>query len=177
MRWNKRYDGTRESLLPRLHRPHSPHLDALTETELDPGSNRHDPNISVCELYGKLLQEKAYSLHPGSLYRMFVRLGYRKKVESTKKRSKHLGHYETPTEFGEKWQLDVKYVPQACYVGKDDERFFQYTMPEEASRKRFIYDLQGTERLFRGGLCEAGHSLLWLFAPNHSNRQWKRVLQ
>ena len=38
-----------------------------------------------------------------------------------------------------KWQLDVKYVPQACYVGKDDGRFFQYTMLEEASRERFIY--------------------------------------
>ena len=38
-----------------------------------------------------------------------------------------------------KWQLDVKYVPQACYAGKDDESFFQYTMLEEASRERFIY--------------------------------------
>ena len=93
----------------------------------------------MCELYGKLLQEKAYSRHPGSLYRVFVRLGYRKKAESTKKKSKHMGHYDTPTELGIKWQLDVKYVPQVCYAGKDDERFFQYTMLDEASRERFIY--------------------------------------
>ena len=95
--------------------------------------------ISVCELYGKLLQEKAYSRHPGSLYRVFVRLGYRKKVASTKKKSKHNGHYDTPVQLGIKWQLDVKYVPQACYAGKGDEKFFQYTMLEEASRERFIY--------------------------------------
>ncbi|MFQ9798570.1 MAG: DDE-type integrase/transposase/recombinase [Clostridia bacterium] len=70
---------------------------------------------------------------------MFVRLGYRKKVESTKKKSKHLGHYDTPTELGKKWQLDVKYVPTVCYVGTDGEKFYQYTMIEEASRERFLY--------------------------------------
>ena len=40
---------------------------------------------------------------------------------------------------GEKWQMDVKYVPMACYTGKDGERFYQYTMLEEASRVRFIW--------------------------------------
>lgn len=60
-------------------------------------------------------------------------------VESTKKKSKHLGHYDTPTELGEKWQMDVKYVPAVCYVGTDGEKFYQYTMVEEASRERFIY--------------------------------------
>jgi len=141
MRWNKRYDGTKESLLPKSHRPHSQHPNAHTEQEISWIRNYHrrNPNISICELYGKLLQEKAYSRHPGSLYRIFVKLGYRKRVESTKKKSKHLGHYETPTALGVKWQMDVKYVPQICYAGKDDERFFQYTMLDEASRERFIY--------------------------------------
>lgn len=141
MRWNKQYDGTRESLLPKSHRPHRQHPNAHTEEELTWIRNYHrrNPNISVCELYGKLRQEKAYSRHPGSLYRVFVRLGYRKKVESTKKKSKHLGKYDTPTELGKKWQMDVKYVPQACYAGRDDEVFFQYTMIDEASRERFIF--------------------------------------
>lgn len=35
--------------------------------------------------------------------------------------------------------MDVKYVPAACYSGKDGERFYQYTMLEEASRVRFIW--------------------------------------
>jgi len=141
MRWNKQYDGSRESLAPKSHRPHTQHPNAHTEQELSWIRNLHrrNPNISVCEMYGKLRQEKAYSRHPGSLYRVFVRLGYRKKVESTKKKSKHNGHYDTPKVLGIKWQMDVKYVPTACYVGTDGDKFFQYTMIDEASRERFIY--------------------------------------
>ena len=141
MRWNKKYDGTKESLKDKSHRPHSQHPNAHTEQELTWIRNYHhrNPNISICELYGKLHEDKAYSRHPGSLYRVFVRLGYRTKVESTKKKSKHNGHYDTPTELGIKWQMDVKYVPSACYVRHDSEKFYQYTMLEEASRKRFIY--------------------------------------
>lgn len=141
MRWNKVYDGTKESLAPKSHRPHSPHPNAHTEKELTWIRNlyRRNPNISVSELYGKLRQQKAYSRHPGSLYRVFVRLGYRKKVESTKKKSKHNGHYDTPEEIGIKWQMDVKYVPTVCYAGIDGEKFYQYTMIDEASRERFIF--------------------------------------
>ena len=141
MRWNKLYDGTKESLKPKSHRPHSPHPKAHTEEELEWIRNYHrrNPHIGIGELYGKLRQEKGYSRHPGSLYRVFVRLGYRNKVKSTKKKSKHLGHYDTPTELGKKWQMDVKYVPAACYVGTDGEKFYQYTILEEASRERFIY--------------------------------------
>ena len=35
--------------------------------------------------------------------------------------------------------MDVKYVPAACYVGTDEEKFYQYTVIDEASRERFIY--------------------------------------
>ena len=141
MRWNKQYDGSRESLAPKSHRPHRQHPNAHTEQELNWIRNLHrrNPNISVCEMYGKLRQEKAYSRHPGSLYRVFVRLGYRTKVESTKKKSKHTGHYDTPEELGIKWQMDVKYVPAACYAGTDGDKYYQYTMIDEASRERFIY--------------------------------------
>lgn len=141
MRWNKQYDGSRESLAARSHRPHSQHPNAHTKEELTWIQNYHrrNPNISICELYGKLRQEKGYTRHPGSLYRVFIRLGYRTDVESTKKKSKHLGHYETPKELGKKWQMDVKYVPSVCYAGTDGQKFYQYTMIDEASRERFIY--------------------------------------
>ena len=137
MRWNKLYDGTKNSI-PKSHRPHSRHPYAHTEQELTWIRNYHrrNPNINICELYGKLREDKAYSRHPGSLYRVFVRLGCRK---STKKKSKHNGHYDTPTELGIKWQMDGKYVPYVCYFGTDGKKFYQYTMLEEASRKRFIY--------------------------------------
>lgn len=141
MRWNKLYDGTKESLQPQSHKPKTQHPNSHTETELKwiKDYHRRNPNISMCELYGKLRTEKGYTRHPGSLYRVFIRLGYRKKAESTKKQTKHNGKYDTPTELGIKWQLDVKYVPNACYVGTDGEKFYQYTMLEEASRERFTY--------------------------------------
>lgn len=140
-RWIKRYDGTKESLMDKSHRPHSVHPNAHTAEEIKwiMSYHRRNPNISVCEMYGKLLREKGYSRHPGSLYRIFIKLGFRKKVESTKKKKKHKGKYNTPTELGIKWQMDVKYVPEACYSGMDEQKFYQYTMIEEATRERFIY--------------------------------------
>ena len=35
--------------------------------------------------------------------------------------------------------MDVKYVPAICYVKHDGNKFYQYTMIDEASRERFIY--------------------------------------
>lgn len=141
MRWNKKYDGTKESLENKSHRPKRQHPNAHTDQELEWIKNYHrrNPNISICELYGKLRSDKGYSRHPGSLYRVFVRLGFRKQTESTKNKSKHNGHYDTPKELGIKWQMDVKYIPRICYTGPDGEKFYQYTMIDEASRERFIY--------------------------------------
>lgn len=35
--------------------------------------------------------------------------------------------------------MDVKYVPTACYSGTVPQKFYQYTVIDEASRERFIY--------------------------------------
>lgn len=35
--------------------------------------------------------------------------------------------------------MDVKYVPTACYSGTIPQKFYQYTVIDEASRERFIY--------------------------------------
>ena len=61
MRWNKQYDGTKESLMPKSHRPHSPHPNAHTEQEIKwiKDYHRRNPNISLGELYGKLREDKA----------------------------------------------------------------------------------------------------------------------
>jgi len=105
-RWNRQHDGTKESLIA----PHTPHSNSHTEEELKwiRDYHRRTPNISICELYGKLREEKAYSRHPGSLNRVFVRLGFRTEEESTKKKSLHNKPYDTPTELGVKWRMDVK---------------------------------------------------------------------
>lgn len=141
MRWNKKFDGSKESLLNKSHRPHTPHPNSHTDEELKwiKDYHRRNPHISVCELYGKLRTDKGYSRHPGSLYRVFRKLGYSSKAPSTKKMKKHNGKYETPDKLGIKWQMDVKHVPSACYVGEMPDKFYQYTVIDEASRERFIY--------------------------------------
>lgn len=140
MRWNKKFDGTMQSLENKSHRPKTSHPNAHTETELKwiRDLHRRNPHISVCELYGKLRTDKGYSRHPGSLYRVFIRLGFSSKMPSTKNKRKPKP-YDTPTSLGVKWQMDVKYVPTACYSGSVPQKFYQYTMLDEASRERFIY--------------------------------------
>lgn len=140
LRWNKKFDGTKESLMDKSHRPLSPHPNSHTDAELKwiRDYHRRNPHISVCELYGKLRSAKAYSRHPGSLYRVFHRLGYTTKAPSTKKAYKPKP-YDTPTQLGVKWQMDVKYVPSACYSGSVPQKFYQYTVIDEASRERFLY--------------------------------------
>lgn len=140
LRWNKKFDGTKESLLDKSHKPHSQHPNSHTDEELKwiHDLHRRNPKISICEMYGKLRTSKGYSRHPGSLYRVYRRLGYSSAAPSTKKMSKPKP-YDTPTELGIKWQMDVKYVPAVCYNGSVPQKYYQYTVIDEASRERFIY--------------------------------------
>lgn len=146
MRCNKRFDGTRDSLRDKSHRPVSPHPNAHTELELKwiKDLHRRNPHISICEMYGELRSQKGYARHPGFLYRIYRSLGFTSKAPSTKKKRKPL-KYDTPKALSIKWQMDVKYVPRSCYVGKVPEKFYQYTMIDEASRERFIYPYVGIE--------------------------------
>lgn len=139
MRWSKRFDGTKESLLNKSHRPLTPHPSSHTEQELKwiKDYTRRNPNISLSELYGKLRTEKGYSRHACSLFRLMRKMGYFTHKENHKKYIPK--HYDTPKQLGIKWQLDVKFVPKNCYSANDNQRFFQYTMIDEASRERFIY--------------------------------------
>lgn len=140
MRWNKRFDGTRDSLRDKSHRPITPHPNSHTELEIKwiKDLHRRNPHISLCEMCGKLRSQKGYSRHPGSLYRIYKSLGFSSKAVSTKKKRKPQ-KYHTPDSLGIKWQMDVKYVPRVCYVGEIPDKFYQYTMIDEASRERFIY--------------------------------------
>jgi transposase InsO family protein len=140
MRWNKLFDGSKESLLDKSHKPLSKHPNAHTDQELKWIKDyiRRNPHISMIELYGKLRAEKGYSRHACSLFRILRQLGFigQRQHSYTKYTPKP---YDTPKELGIKWQLDVKYVPKDCYVGKIPDKFYQYTIIDEASRERFIY--------------------------------------
>ena len=139
MRWNKKFDGSKESLIDKSHRPLTPHPNSHTDEELYWIKNyiRRNPNISLCELYGKLRTEKGYSRHACSLFRIVRKLKYNVNKE---KHSKYTPkHYDTPKDIGIKWQMDVKVVPKDCYTGTIPDKFYQYTVIDEASRERFIY--------------------------------------
>lgn len=140
MRWNKRFDGTKESLMDKSHKPHSPHPNSHTDLEISWIKNliRRNPNASMIEIYAKLKFKKNYKRHPCSLFRVMRKLGYFKEQE--KKKKPYIPKpYNTPKQIGIKWQLDVKYVPKNCYTGEIPEKFYQYTVIDEASRERFIY--------------------------------------
>ena len=139
MRWNKKFDGTKESLFDKSHKPNTPHPNAHTEQELKwiKDYTRRNPHISLCELYGKLRVEKGYSRHACSLFRVMRKMGFYVNQEKHEKYTPK--HYDTPKHLGIKWQLDVKYVPTDCYSGNDNQKFYQYTIIDEASRERFIY--------------------------------------
>ena len=142
-RWYMRFDGTKESLKDKSHRPHTKHPNSHTDEEIKNILNilHRNPNISLDELYGKLLRQKNYTRNYASLYRMLVKLGYRKNNQKTNK--KYIPKkYDTPIMIGIKWQIDVKEVPKKCYVGEYENNFFQYTVIDEATRERFIYPYQ-----------------------------------
>ncbi|MBK1469012.1 MULTISPECIES: DDE-type integrase/transposase/recombinase [Parvimonas] len=143
MRWNKRFDGSIESLKDKSHKPLSKHPNSHTEKEIKHIKDylRRNPNMSIIELYVKLKTKKGYKRHINSLYRVVKKLGLRVSTYNTKKeKEKYIPKkYDTPSMLGIKWQLDVKYVPKTCYVGEIPEKFYQYTMIDEATRERFIY--------------------------------------
>lgn len=139
MRWNKKFDGSKESLIDKSHRPLTRHPNAHTELELKWIKDliRRNPHISMSELYGKLRTERGYSRTAPSLFRVLRKLGFY--VEKEKHEKYTPKKYDTPTDIGIKWQMDVKYVPIECYSGTTPDKFYQYTVIDEASRERFIY--------------------------------------
>lgn len=140
-RWKKIYNGTLKSLENKSHRPHSEHPKAHTQAEKNAIKKlvRRNPNMGLNELYGKLRIKYGYTRHPVSLFRFLRKNGY---FKDKKKHAKYKPKpYDTPTSIGEKFQLDVKFVPNECKSSllPLDKRFYQYTIIDEATRERFIY--------------------------------------
>ena len=142
-RWNRKFNGIKDSLLDKPHTPITKHPNAHNELELKWINNylRRNPNITLCELWYKLKLYKGYTRHPASLYRLLKKMGLYKQIK-VKPTSKYVPKpYNTPKELGVKWQIDVKYVPKECKCNNiaKDKNFYQYTCIDEASRERFLY--------------------------------------
>ena len=142
-RWNKKYDGTKESLKDKSHRPLSRHPAEHTEIEIKWIKDliRRNPSITLNEIWYKLKINKGYIRKPTSLYRVLRRIGYYNKPVITGTSKKHDKEYHTPENIGEKGQMDVKFVPKECKSSKisEDKKYYQYTYIDEATRERYLY--------------------------------------
>lgn len=140
-RWLKKYDGTMESLATGCKRPHTPHPNAHTTAEHDAIAQifAENPDISYVEALSILRMKYAYKRTYFGFWRYVVKNGLR--PQEIKEREEYVPQpYETPEMLGQKWQLDVKYVPLQCYCGGGtNHRMYQYTMIDEATRERFLF--------------------------------------
>ena len=138
-RWLKRYDGTLQSLKDRSHRPHS-HPNQHTEEEiaLIKRMRKKNKHTGLVVFWVKLRQ-KGYTRSIPSLWRMLNKLELQPvKPPNPKYIPKP---YEKMLYPGQKVQIDVKYVPDACIVGDakaEGRKFYQYTAIDEYSRFRYL---------------------------------------
>ena len=138
-RWLKRYDGTIQSLADKSHRPHS-HPNQHTEDELKLIKNmrRRNPTAGLVVFWVKLRQ-KGYTRSITSLWRMLKKLDLAPiKPPNPKYIPKP---YEKMSYPGQRVQIDVKFVPDACIVGEakaEGKKFYQYTALDEYSRFRYL---------------------------------------
>ena len=144
-RWNSKYDGTLESLMDKSHKPKSEHPNAHTPQEISRIKRllKRNSHITINELWYKMKRKYLYKRSITSLYRIVQKLIKKKQenlINGTSKR-KHDQEYHTPIVIGEKWQIDVKYVPKECKssILPSDLNFYQYTCIDEATRERFLY--------------------------------------
>jgi transposase InsO family protein len=144
-RWRRLYDGSLDSLENKSHRPHTPHKNRHTDKEIKHIQDliRRNPYIGLNELYGKLRFNYSYSRNPVTLYRFLRKNGYYKDIRTEKRKPYKPKPYHTSSRVGEKWQLDVKFIPLECESTiYEVRRYYQYTVIDEATRERFIYPYQ-----------------------------------
>ena len=136
-RWKRRYDGTRESLCDRSHRPHShPNQHTPDELKLIADMRRRNPHAGLVVFWVKLCQ-RGYTRSITSLYRVLRQQG---EMAVKPPNPKYIAKpYEQMLYPGQRIQIDVKFVPAVCLVGEaKDRHFFQYTAIDEYSRFRYL---------------------------------------
>lgn len=139
-RWQRKYNGTVESLYEKSHRPHShPKQHTREELELIKRVWSHNKGLGLVCLHMMLEMKHGYTKSICSLNRTMKKLEIGRKKQRKRKYSPK--PYDTPKIAGERVQIDVKYVPDSCLV-KGMTRLYQYTAVDEATRLRcrMIFD-------------------------------------
>lgn len=136
-RWRKRYDGTLQSLADKSHRPfHHPNQHTESELKLICDMRKHNPNAGLVVFWVKLRQ-RGYSRSITGLYRVLRKQG---QIAVKPPNPKYIPKpYEQMQYPGQRIQIDVKFVPDACLVGEaEGKKFYQYTAIDEYSRFRYL---------------------------------------
>ena len=136
-RWKRRYDGTKESLRDRSHRPHShPNQHTAEELKLIADMRRRNMESGLVVFWVKLMQ-RGYTRSITGLYRVLRRQG---QMAVKPPNPKYIPKpYELMYYPGQRVQIDVKHVPAVCITGDAaGQKFFQYTAIDEFSRYRFL---------------------------------------
>jgi transposase len=137
-RWMARYDGTLESLMDRSHRPRW-HPSQHTKQEIDLVLRvwRHNRRLGLVCLHTHLDMNFGYRRTLPALYRLLRRLEVIPRP--TKRPRRKSKPYEPILVPGERFQIDVKYVPKECLVGSlNGKKLYQYTAIDECTRWRYV---------------------------------------
>ena len=127
-RWQKRYDGTLQSLEDKSHRPHHhPNEHTAEELKLIADMRKRNMNAGLVVFWVKLRQ-RGYTRSVTGLYRILRRQGQMAvKPPNPKYVAKQYEQMQFP---GQRVQIDVKFVPEVCMVGDaKGKKFYQYTRP------------------------------------------------
>ena len=144
-RWEKRYDGTWQSLKERSHRPHG-HPRQHSEAEEMLISKAF---WSKFKRYGwdGVYEEARSKGYTRSLSGMIYAAKRLELVEKAKKKAgKRISRrYPELLNPGEKVQIDVKEVPFCCLRGdllRNGKHLYQWTAIDECTRYRFVYGFE-----------------------------------
>ncbi len=137
-RWKRRYNGSIESLRDLSRRPHHhPNQHTPEEIKLISDMRRRNPDAGLVVFWVKLMQRGDSRSIPG-LYRFLKKQGI---MAVHPPNPKYVPKpYEAMQRPGQRFQIDVKFVPSACLKNPRviSEKFYQFTAIDEYSRWRFV---------------------------------------
>ena len=141
-RWQKRYDGTWQSLREKSHRPkHHPKRHTKKEERQIANSFRKCYERYRWDGVYSDLRRKGYNRSYSGMVYAAKRMGLLTQ-DKKRKPARKFRRYPELLKPGEKVQIDVKEVPFSCLRGRvlrDGKHLYQWTAIDECTRFRFVY--------------------------------------
>lgn len=141
-RWLNRYDGTKQSLVEYSRKPnHHPNQSTPEEVKLICDMWAKNKEFGVDYMFGILKRKHDYKRCRETVYNVLRRAGL-KYIPPKKKRRRANKKYNGAVIPGQKLQMDVKFVPNECLSDvqrANGERYYQWTIIDEATSLRFLY--------------------------------------